>query len=105
MDKVPMYVRFIKLNSEDNKYKMRAEFYNSEKEHIISVRFGAAGYSDYTIHRDEARKERYLLRHAPRENWGQPMSRGTLSRFILWNKPTLEASIENYRERFNLGRY
>ncbi len=27
------------------------------------VYFGASGYSDFTIHKDEARKQRYINRH------------------------------------------
>ena len=35
------------------------------------VYFGAAGYSDFTIHKDEERKKRYILRHEKNENWGK----------------------------------
>ena len=33
--------------------------------------FGAYGYSDYTIHKDEKRKLRYISRHKNNENWGK----------------------------------
>ncbi len=29
------------------------------------VYFGAAGYSDFTQHKDEERKQRYIKRHVP----------------------------------------
>ena len=77
--------------------KLRAFF--SDGTHVD---FGAAGYSDYTKHRDPARKERYILRHRAQENWRSPKARGTLSRFVLWNKPTLAASIADYKRRFGL---
>ena len=32
------------------------------------VRFGAKGYEDFTIHKDEERKQRYIKRHQAREN-------------------------------------
>lgn len=67
-----------------------------------TVHFGAAGMSDFTINKDEARKERYLARHRANENWDQPDTAGALSRWILWNKPTLSASIADYRRRFSL---
>lgn len=67
-----------------------------------TTHFGAKGMSDFTKHRDEDRRESYLKRHRPNENWNDPKSAGALSRFILWNKPTLRASIEDYRKRFNV---
>ena len=33
------------------------------------VYFGAAGMSDFTIHKDEARKQRCINRHKRNENW------------------------------------
>ena len=53
------------------------------------IHFGAFGMSDYTIHKDDARKQRYIARHDnKRENWDE-INPGALSRWILWNKPTL----------------
>ena len=37
-----------------------------------------------------------------KENWNDYMSAGSLSRWILWNKPTLTASIQDYMRRFKL---
>lgn len=67
-----------------------------------TVNFGQFGASDYTQHKDEDRKIRYLSRHAPRENWTDITKAGTFSRFILWNKPTLVASIRDFSRRFNV---
>ena len=68
-----------------------------------TVHFGSAGASDYTQHRDPVRKQQYLARHAPREDWDNPMTAGALARWILWNKDTLHSSIQDYRRRFNLA--
>jgi hypothetical protein len=68
-----------------------------------TVHFGAAGYSDYTIHKDPERKQRYLNRHRKNENWSDPMTAGALSARILWNKPTLKASIADYKRIFKLA--
>lgn len=65
--------------------------------------FGAAGMSDYTQHRDPLRKQRYLLRHRTRENWKDPKTAGALSRWILWNEPTLAGSIKSFKTRFSLA--
>ena len=59
------------------------------------------GMSDFTVHKDEKRKQRYLSRHKSRENWNAPMTAGALSRWILWNKTTRSASIRDYKNRFN----
>ena len=67
-----------------------------------TVHFGSAGASDYTQHRDPVRKQRYLARHAPREDWNNPMTAGALSRWILWNKQTLHSSVHDYALRFDL---
>lgn len=68
------------------------------------VDFGAAGYSDYTQHKDRARWQRYKRRHAARENWGRSgiATPGFWSRWILWNKPGLGASIRDAARRFRL---
>lgn len=69
-----------------------------------TVHFGAAGYEDFTIHKDETRKQRYIARHKRRENWTIKglYTPGFWSRWILWNKPTLRGSIADTNKRFNL---
>lgn len=69
-----------------------------------SVMFGARGYSDYTIHKDPERQKRYIQRHQARENWGKTgiHTPGFWSRWILWNKPSLQASIQNAETKFNI---
>ena len=67
-----------------------------------TIHFGATGYSDYTIHKDPARRDRYDARHRSRENWKDPMTAGFWAKWILWNKPTINASIRDTAKRFNL---
>lgn len=83
--------------------KLKAIFYDDKGKKIKTVQFGSAGMSDFTIHKDKERKERYLDRHRKRENWDDYMTPGSLSRWILWNLPTLEASIKDYKKRFKLS--
>jgi hypothetical protein len=66
------------------------------------VKFGAFGYDDFTITNDIKQKKAYLARHRKRENWNNPRTAGALSRWILWNKPTLDESIDDYIKRFNM---
>lgn len=67
-----------------------------------TVSFGATGYSDYTMHKDAERKSRYMSRHKRRENWNAPDTAGSLSRWVLWNKPSLSASVADYKRKFHL---
>ena len=81
--------------------KYDAVFETDGREKTIS--FGAAGMSDFTKHKDETRKQRYIKRHSSgRENWEKPDTAGALSRWILWNKTGFRASVADYKERFNL---
>jgi len=83
--------------------KLTAIFYDKDNKKIKTVHFGSAGMSDFTIHKDEDRKKRYLDRHRARENWNSPMTAGSLARFVLWNKTTRKASIADYKRRFKLS--
>lgn len=67
-----------------------------------TIRFGAAGMSDFTKHRDEARKQRYLDRHRAREDWNDPKTAGFWSRWVLWNLPTFAQSLADVKKRFDL---
>ena len=67
-----------------------------------TTHFGASGMDDYTKTRDKEQKQRYLKRHRRNENWNNPLSAGALSRWILWNKETRGASINDFKRRFNL---
>jgi hypothetical protein len=67
-----------------------------------TIHFGSAGMSDYTKHKDPKRKQLYLNRHRKREDWTNPQTAGALSRWILWNKPTLSASIKDFKSRFKM---
>ena len=62
--------------------------------------FGSSQHSDFTKHKDEERKQRYLNRHKARENWDDPTSAGALSKFVLWNKPTISTSVKDMNKRF-----
>ena len=90
----------IKKSSKKDK-KLMAIFSNCSTRK--TVHFGAAGYSDLTIHRDEARKLRYLKRHQKNEHWNDPFTAGSLSRWVLWNKVSLKDSIADYKKRFGFN--
>jgi len=69
-----------------------------------TVQFGAKGYSDFTKHKDVERKKRYESRHKGRENWEKSgiSTAGFWSKWILWNKPSLAASITATSRKFGI---
>lgn len=68
-----------------------------------TVHFGARGMSDYTQHKDKDRMKNYLARHSGMgEDWDDPMTAGALSRWILWGKPSLRDSFNDFLKRFNM---
>ena len=68
------------------------------------VSFGADGFTDFTLSGDEDKKKAYLARHKPCEDWTKRgiKTAGFWSRWLLWNKPSIEASIEDIEDRFNV---
>lgn len=88
------------VKATDGVHKFVATVVNSKGEH--KIKFGAKGYSDYTKHKDDNRKQRYIIRHRTRENWTRTgiFTAGFWSRWILWNKKTLESSIRDVKLRF-----
>jgi len=95
-----MYVKFATSSRDDKKYQ--AKFYDDDGDIVKTTHFGEKGASDFTKHKDTERKNRYLNRHKKSENWQDFKTAGSLSRYILWNKPTLKSSIDNYVKTFNL---
>ena len=65
-----------------------------------TVSFGATGYSDFTKHKDEERKERYIARHNVSQDWKDHKTAGFYAKNILWNKPTIEASVKDTNKKF-----
>ena len=64
------------------------------------VHFGAKGMSDYTMHGDEARRKSYLARHgAGKQDWGDRGTAGYWSRWLLWEKPSLESATAALRRK------
>ena len=69
------------------------------------IPFGAAGYSDYTINKDKRRRQMYIDRHRRLgEDWGNPITAGSLSRWILWGDSTnIDENIKNFKRKFKLS--
>ena len=68
-----------------------------------TVHFGATGYEDFTTSKDEKRKASYLARHKTSEDWALSGidAAGFWARWLLWNKPSIAASIRDINQRFS----
>jgi hypothetical protein len=87
--------------SSNDKKKLKAVF-RLDSGRTKTIHFGAKSYSDFTQHKSEERKNAYLARHRVNENFNNPLTAGALSRWVLWNKTSLKASIADFKRRFNL---
>lgn len=101
-----MKTRRLKLKSIRKSHKPEKKYdatfvYPDGREKVVP--FGAAGMSDYTKHKDPTRKLRYLKRHSGMgEHWNKPDTPGALSKWVLWNKPSFNASVQDFKKRFHL---
>lgn len=65
--------------------------------------FGASGYSDYTIHKDIERRNRYILRHIKNENWNDIYSAGFWSKHLLWGvSPNINKCIKYIEKKYKV---
>ena len=77
---------------------------NKHKYYIITntgkkVYFGAVGYEHYTDgHLDEARRQRYMMRHRKRQNWNNPDTAGYWSFNYLWLYNTKKEAYDNIKK-------
>lgn len=86
----------------DGKHKYTAQFLK-DNGRTKTTHFGARGMDDYTITGDRDRRMLYLMRHRERENWDDPTSAGSLSRYLLWGDSTsFSENLAAFKRRFNL---
>ena len=90
---------FITKSKRKNK---KYDLLDEDKNYILS--FGNSDDSDFTKHKDEERKQNYIKRHTNEDHTKSGVkTAGFMSRFILWNKPTITASINDTNKRFNIN--
>jgi hypothetical protein len=89
----------------DSKHKYTALFTDPKK----TTHFGQAGANDYLIYSKESKtiadekRKLYLARHEKRENWSDPTTAGSLSRYLLWGRSaSLKENIIDFKKRFDL---
>jgi len=97
-----MYV--LSNSSRSNKKLMVQKIDNTGTKTGSPIHFGSSGYDDFSSHKDVDRRDRYLSRHEPREDWTQSglNTAGFWARWILWNKNDLFESIIDTSNRFGI---
>ena len=90
-----MNVEISKSNKEGK--KLKAVIDNKK-----TIHFGQEGASDFTKHKDEDRKQLYINRHKKREDHTKTGvdTAGFYAKHILWNKPTIDASIADLNKKY-----
>jgi hypothetical protein len=65
------------------------------------IKFGQYGAEDYTIHKDEERKNAYIRRHQKLEKWGKDGidTKGWWSKEFLWSYPTKEEAYKKIKDK------
>ncbi len=84
--------------SERPEKRLKAVFEDPKK----TTHFGLKGGKTFIDEQDDAKRKAYIARHRPNERWNDPTSAGALSRYILWERPTLQSAIGAFKRRFNL---
>jgi hypothetical protein len=85
----------------DGTHKWKAVF-TREDGRKKTTYFGASNMDDYTLTHDQEQRARYRDRHRKDLITNDPTRAGFLSWYLLWNKPTLKASIADFKRQFNL---
>jgi len=78
--------------------KLMAIFEDGTRTH-----FGGKGCGDYTVYHKkfgkayaDRKRAAYIARHGATESWTDPRSAATLSRYILWEYPTIAEAVQKY---------
>jgi hypothetical protein len=96
-------IYLLKSQKPDKKFKVLVGPFGHASR-VKTIHFGSKGMSDYTLNKDPQRKHLYIKRHRARENWNRSgiKTAGFWSRWLLWNKPTLDESIKDIEKRFHV---
>ncbi len=108
-------VKLLKIIPSDVKGKKYSAYFLLDNKKEKKVNFGAKTYRDFTLmntkgskfyEKDKAKREKvkasYRSRHA-KDPINNPLTAGSLSYWVLWNKPTLGGSIAHFKNKFKLN--
>jgi hypothetical protein len=89
------------------KYKPYKSDKSDKKYYIITdsgkkLYFGDSNYEDFTQHRNEVRKDRYVQRHQKNEDWTKSGidTPGFWSYHYLWEFPSKTQAYDNIKKKY-----
>ena len=96
-----IHANLIKSPRKNKAYRM---VFTNDKHEVISYTDFGSYMDNFTLHKDVERKQRFLNRFQKliEKYKNDPQAPMTLSTWVLWHKPTLEASIRDYKKHFGL---
>jgi hypothetical protein len=87
-------------NALNKKNKYTIQYINDKTGRINTINFGAKSYDDYLTSNDDEKKRLYRARHV--KDYINDFTSGAFSWHLLWNKKTLQKSIKNMEDTFNI---
>jgi len=99
-------VNYILLHLEpatDKKHKWVVFLYNKTTKRMKQIKFGAYGYTDWTLGATEAQREAYRKRHRKNENWGADAvgTKGFWASNLLWGESrNIETALKDIKNKY-----
>lgn len=91
---------FLSLKKAEGDKKYQVKLKNKKTGREKTIKFGAKGMDDFTKTKNEEQKKRYIQRHKKNENWTDPSTAGFWAKNLLWNKPTITASLAEIKSKY-----
>lgn len=67
------------------------------------IHFGSKNSKTYIDHGDDVKRANYIARHRVNEDWENPKTAGSLSRFITWgDSDDIHKNIRDFKKRFKI---
>ena len=93
-------VSVLKSDREGKKYMAKFSLGDDKQK---TVHFGSVTSQTYLDHKDPKKRENYIKRHRVREDFNDPKTAGSLSRWLLWGDSTnLKTNVTSFRKKFDL---
>ncbi len=96
-------MKLLRVERTPNQSKAFRAIFKLDDDKEKRVTFGTS--SNYVLNPDKTKQDRenYLKRHKVRENWSDPLTAGSLSRWILWGESrNLNKNISTFKKKFKL---
>ena len=96
-------MKLLRVERTPNQSKAFRAIFKMDNDKEKRVTFGTS--SNYVLNPDKTNQDRenYLKRHKVRENWEDPLTAGSLSRWILWgDSRNLNKNISTFKKKFKL---